>query len=321
MKGNLMSNTLTLTEKTTAKVFWARLSVICNSVLIGMKLIVWMVSGSVAILSEAVHSGIDLLAALIAFLAIRTAAKPADECHPYGHGKYENISGLFEALLIIAAAIYIVYEAIPKLIVPGKISNLDLGIWVMLISGVVNYLIGKKIYKISTQTDSIALETDGAHHMVDVWTCLGVMAGLVAIRFTGLKILDPVISLGIALYIFIIGLQLCIKSVHDIVDRSLEQEDRDYIRNIINRYHGIIHGYHKLATRKSGSTKIIEFHLQFNSKSDLEFAHGIAKKIENEIKTHWMDSRILIHVEPCKEDCVICYPNDQASTQDDLQEK
>jgi cation diffusion facilitator family transporter len=306
MKVSLVSNSLSLQEKNITKVFWARLSIISNTTLIAMKLFIWAVSGSLAILSEAVHSGMDLLAAVIAFLAVKTAAKPADECHPFGHGKYENISGLFEALLIIAAAIYIIYEAIPKLVKPSEISRIDWGIWVMLASGVINFFVSRKLHSVAKQTDSIALETDGAHLSVDVWTCIGVMGGLIIIRITGLYVLDPLISLLIAVYILIVGIKLCTKSVHDVVDRSLTQEDRDYIIEIITRYVGMMHGYHKLATRKSGSTRIIEFHLQFNGKTEVDFAHGIAKKIEHEIKEHFTDSRVLIHVEPCKEDCVIC---------------
>jgi len=306
MKSNSVNNNLTLQEKNQSKVFWARLSVLSNTGLIALKLFVWVASGSLAILSEAVHSAIDLLAAVIALFAVRTSAKPADECHPYGHGKYENISGLFESLLIIAAAIYIVYEAIPKLFVPIEINRIDFGIWVMLASGVINFFVSRKLHKIAKQTDSIALETDGAHLSVDVWTCLGVMAGLVIIRITGWHWLDPIISVFIAVYILIIGIRLCLKSVNDIVDRSLDQQDTDLIIDAINRYKSHLQGYHKLATRKSGSTRIIEFHLQFDGTVNLTYAHSIAKKIENVIKGHFSDSRVIIHIEPCKSDCHVC---------------
>jgi cation diffusion facilitator family transporter len=306
MKGRLVNNSLTELDRNTKKVYWARLSIISNSTLILLKLIVWGMSGSLAIFSEAVHSTIDLLAALIAFFAIRTAAKPADNCHPYGHGKYENVSGLFESLLIIAAAIYIIYEAIPKLFVPTEIIRLDLGIGLMFMSGVINFFVSRQLFKIARQTDSIALETDGAHLSVDVLTCVGVMVGLAIIWITNLHIIDPLISILIALYIFIIGIKLSVKSVNDIVDRSLGQQDTDVIIEIINQYKASTHGFHKLATRKSGSTRIIEFHLQFDGNLSLDYAHGIAMKIEYAIKERFTDSRVIIHVEPCKADCDKC---------------
>ena len=305
-----MNNTLTEQARNTTKIYWARLSVFSNSTLIVLKLIVWSVSGSLAIFSEAVHSGIDLIAAVIAFYAVKTASKPADECHPYGHGKYENVSGLFESLLIIAAAIYIIYEAIPKLFHPTDIVKLNLGIWVMLASGLINFFVSRQLHKIAKQTDSIALETDGAHLSVDVWTCVGVMVGLVLIRILDWHILDPIISIVLALYIFYIGIRLSAKSVNDIVDRSLDQQDIDFIVAAITEHKAHIHGYHKLATRKSGSTNNIEFHLQFDGTVNLSYAHNVAKKIENSIKAKFLDSRVIIHVEPCKADCHACEVED-----------
>jgi cation diffusion facilitator family transporter len=139
---------------------------------------------------------------------------------------------------------------------------------------------------------------------------MGVMLGLVLIKILDWHILDPIISITLALYIFYIGIMLSAKSVNDIVDRSLDQEDIDFIVKTINKYKKHTHDYHKLATRKSGSTKIIEFHLQFDGTVNLSYAHSEAKKIEHEIKDHFVDSRVIIHVEPCKADCDKCTVDD-----------
>ena len=160
------------------KVRAARLSVLSNSLLIAIKVIVGILSGSVSILSEAIHSFMDLLAALISFFSVRISDTPADERHPYGHGKFENISGVIEAILIFIASGWIIFEAIRKMLHPHEIEKIGLGIVVMAISATVNFFVSRKLYKVAKSMDSIALEADALHLKVDVYTSLGVAAGL-----------------------------------------------------------------------------------------------------------------------------------------------
>ncbi|MHB1167656.1 MAG: cation diffusion facilitator family transporter, partial [Carboxydocellales bacterium] len=150
--------------------------------------------GSVSVLSEAVHSGIDLVAALIAYFSVQKASEPADEEHPYGHGKIENVSGTIEAVLIFGAAVYIINESIHKLQVGGEVEGLGLGSVIMGISAIVNWIISSRLYKVAKETDSVALEADALHLRTDVYTSLGVLIGLVAIKITGLNILDPLFA-------------------------------------------------------------------------------------------------------------------------------
>lgn len=183
------------------KVKTARLSIISNSLLIVMKVVAGLISGSVSILSEAIHSGMDLVAAIIAFFSVKFSDTPPDKEHPYGHGKFENVSGVVEALLIFVAAGWIIYEAIEKITHPSPVENIQIGSLVMGISAVVNFLVSRRLYKVARKTDSIALEADALHLKTDVLTSLGVAVGLTLIWFTHWTILDPAVAILVALMI------------------------------------------------------------------------------------------------------------------------
>ncbi|MCX7945139.1 MAG: cation diffusion facilitator family transporter [Deltaproteobacteria bacterium] len=291
------------------KVFWARLSVISNTILAVFKLIVFSYTGAVSILSEAIHSGIDLLAALIAYFSVKKSSEPPDREHPFGHGKFENLSGFVESLLIIAAAFYIFYEAIPRFYKEHRIDSIDIGIYVMALSALINFFVSRKLYKVARETDSIAIETDAAHLSVDVYTSLGVLIGLSLIYITGLQVIDPIISIIIAFYILYLGFVLTKKSTKDLLDTKLSDSDNQDIENIIAQHIGKIVSFHKLATRKSGSEKMIEVHLQFMPNISLKQAHEIAHHIKDDIRDKISSARVTIHIEPCEELCKECSSN------------
>lgn len=292
------------------KILWARLSVFSNLTLVVAKLIVFYFSGAISILSEAIHSAIDLLAALIAYISVKKSSEPPDKEHPFGHGKYENLSGFIESLLIIAAAIYIFYETIQRFYSNHKIESIGIGIYVMAFSAIINFFVSRKLYKVSKETDSIAIETDSAHLSVDVYTSLGVMAGLLVINFTGLYILDPIISILIAIYILYLGYTLTRRSASDLLDTRLSEVDNSKIENIIMEHTGKMVSFHKLATRKSGSDKMVEVHLQFTPEVSLKDAHNIAHHIEDDINQSISSARVTIHIEPCDESCSLCKSTD-----------
>ncbi|HEX2970098.1 MAG TPA: cation diffusion facilitator family transporter, partial [Bacteroidales bacterium] len=181
------------------KVKVARLSIVSNTFLIIIKIVVGLLSGSVSIISEAIHSSMDLVAALIAFFSVRVSDNPPDSRHPYGHGKVENVSGVIEALLIFIAAGWIIFEASKK-IFGGEIEleSIGLGSLVMLIAAVVNTLVSMRLYKVARETHSVALEADALHLKTDVYTSLGVAAGLGLIMLTGFRWLDPVVAIMVA---------------------------------------------------------------------------------------------------------------------------
>ena len=183
------------------KIRTASLSIISNTCLITMKLIVGIITGSVSILSEAIHSTMDLIAAIISFFSVKISAKPADAEHPYGHGKFENVSGVIESLLIFVASLWIIIEAVKKIISGEEVGSSALGFFVMFFSAGINFLVSKRLYRVAKKTDSIALEADALHLKTDVFTSLGVGAGLLLIWITKLHFLDPVIAILVALFI------------------------------------------------------------------------------------------------------------------------
>ena len=179
----------------------ALLSIVSNSFLIIMKLAVGIITGSVSIISEAIHSTMDLLAALIAYVSIKLSSRPADSIHNYGHEKLENISGVIESLLIFLASALIIREAVKKILSNEPVTSLGMGFIVMFISAGINYFVSRRLYKVAKEEESVALEADALHLKVDVYTSLGVGAGLLLIHITKKNYLDPVVAILIALFI------------------------------------------------------------------------------------------------------------------------
>ncbi len=287
----------------------ARLSVLSNTALVVMKLAVGLMIGSVSIMSEAIHSGVDLLAAVIATFSVKTSGLPADTRHPFGHGKVENISGTIEAALIFLAAIWIIYEATQKLLHPAPIEYVSWGVVVMFISAVVNIIVSKMLFKVAKETDSIALEADAWHLRTDVYTSLGVMVSL-ALIWIGHEItpnpnihwLDPVAAIGVALLILGTAYRLTVQSGRDLLDANLPAEE-EWIRNLIDSYRPTIRGYHYLRTRKAGHMRFIEFHVQVDSQMTVRISHSLAQQLSSKIKEHFPHSTVTIHIEPCTGEC------------------
>ncbi|HMK47232.1 MAG TPA: cation diffusion facilitator family transporter [Methanocella sp.] len=289
----------------------ARISVLSNLMLVILKLGVGTTIGSVSVISEAIHSGIDLIAAVIAYFSVRSSSKPPDQDHKFGHGKMENISGTIEAILIFIAAGMIILEAYDKF---GRISrgeviqDVSLGIVIMLISTAVNFFVSRKLMQAAKRTESIALEADALHLRTDVLTSFGIFAGLVAIKLTGFAILDPIFAILVALFILKAALDLTIKSARDLMDVHLPPEEERDIENIIKDHSQQFVGFHELRTRRSGSDRFIDLHLVVSRELSIEQAHNLADHIENDIKGRFPRCSVIIHVEPCDngDHCDIC---------------
>jgi len=279
------------------KVSVARLSILSNSGLIIMKIVVGLFSGSVSIISEAIHSFMDLLASLVAFFSVRISDTPADERHPYGHGKFENISGVIEALLIFVAAFWIIYEAVKKIIEPTKVEQIGFGVVVMLVSAVVNILVSRKLYRVAKETDSVALEADALHLKTDVYTSFGVAAGLLLMWFSGIHLFDPIIAIFVALLILKESFELFSKAYAPLLDLALPAHDVSHIAAIIQKHCTNDMSFHNLRTRKAGNYKYIDFHLNLDPNITVREAHKICDQIEDNIKTEFDHSEVTIHVE------------------------
>jgi cation diffusion facilitator family transporter len=301
----LSDNTLPVTEQKAAA---ARLSVSSNALLVVLKLAVGIAIGSVSVLSEAVHSGIDLLAALLALFAVKRSGKPPDEDHEYGHGKIENVSGVVEAVLIFLAAGWIVTEAAHRLVTGAAVQTPLWGLVVMGLSGLVNLFISSKLMKTARATDSIALEADAWHLKTDVFTSFGVAAGMLLIWITGRSIIDPVLAIGVALLIIKTSCDLMAKAFSPLLDARLPLDEEAVIRQIILDYGPQYIGFHELRTRKSGSERHIDLHLVAPRDQSIARSHELCDQIEQAVGNRYPGARILIHVEPCREgdDCSLC---------------
>ncbi len=291
---------------TVEKVKAARFSIISNSALVLVKLIIGILMGSVAVLSEAIHSGLDLLASVVAFYAVAKAGKPADEHHPYGHGKWENVSGVLEALLILAAALYIIYEAVARFTKGAPVEHLGLGTAVMTISAVINWFMSGYLFRIAKKTDSVALEADAWHLRADVYTSVGVIAGLGLIAVTNITWLDSVAAIAVALLIIKSSFELTRNAVGDIFDERLPSEDESRIKRIFSRHEEGCVRFHRLRSRKSGSMKFVDFHLVVPRKWTIEEAHNLGDSIETEILEILPQTQVIIHIDPCNKSIEPC---------------
>ena len=279
-----------------AKTSIARLSVFSNALLITMKLIVGILSGSVSIISEAIHSSMDLLAAIIAFFAVRVSDVPPDQGHPYGHGKVENISGVIEAILILVAALLIIVKAMKKFFgEPIELESIWLGAVVMFISAVINTIVSRKLYKVARETNSLALEADALHLKTDVFTSLGVAVGLGLIILTGVKWFDPVIAILVALFIIRESFVLLKKAFWPLIDSSW---GTDEIEDLEKKLNTMEVNYHDLRTRVAGNYRFIDIHVEIPENESVGSAHQYCDRIEDELRSTYDNLTVTIHVEP-----------------------
>ncbi len=274
----------------------ARLSVFSNTLLIAMKLIVGIISGSVSIISEAIHSSMDLVAAVIAFFAVKVSDNPPDSKHPYGHGKVENISGVVEGVLILAAAALIIVEAIKKLLGdPLELESIWIGSLVMFVSAAVNAYVSRRLYKVARETNSVALEADALHLKTDVYTSLGVGIGLGLIIVTGIKWFDPVIAILVALFIINESYNLISRAFSPLLDTAWGEFE---IEDLERRLNNLEVNYHDLRTRVAGNYRFIDIHVEIPESESVGNAHNYCDKIEEALKNAYSNLTVTIHVEP-----------------------
>lgn len=274
------------------------MSIYSNSFLVVIKLIAGIMMGSVSIISEAIHSLIDLLAAVIANYSVRESSKPPDNGHPYGHGKYENYAGVIEAILILIAAGLIVYESFKRLFDGKEVEMLTIGIFIMALSAVINYGVSRKLYNVGREEDSMALVADGLHLRTDVMTSVGVFIGLVLMQLTGWQILDPIVGLLVAVMIVKAAYDLTKEASQGLVDAQLPEQDLKVIEDILAKYNGRSLSYRSLRTRKAGPERFIDLTLELDGDLSLNHVHEVCDMLEIEIKNRLPACDITIHCEP-----------------------
>lgn len=274
----------------------ARLSIVSNTFLIILKVIVGLLSGSVSIISEAIHSSMDLIAALIAFFSVRISDNPPDSRHPYGHGKVENISGVIEAILIFVAAIWIIAEAFKKILGDkGSLEAIWLGSAVMVVSAVVNFIVSRRLYKVARETNSVALEADALHLMTDVYTSAGVAFGLGLILLTGIEWLDPLVAILVALFIIKESFSLLRRAFSPLLDTAWGQDEIEILERRLNEMEV---RYHDLKTRVAGNYRFIDIHVEIPENESVGQAHSYCDMIEDKLNAVYENLTVNIHIEP-----------------------
>ena len=284
---------------TSTKTGAAWLSVVSNCVLIVLKVVAGVLTGSIAILTEAVHSSIDLIASLIALVSVRKAEEPADEDHPYGHEKAENVAAGAEAMLILLGAVIIVIEAVRRLVNGSEIESVGVGIAIIAVSILANLVVSGYLFRRAKVLESPALEGDAAHLRADALTSIAVLVGLVLVQVTGEASFDSIAALLVAGAIVATGVRLLLRSGRVLMDEALPEREMDRIEDVIAASRPPeMAGYHKLRGRQAGSRRHIDLHVQFRSGTSLEEAHREAHQLRDAIEAEFSNADVLIHVEP-----------------------
>lgn len=285
-------------SEATPQVRAARVSVGASILILGLKTAGYLFTGSVALLSDAAESIVNVVAANVALYSLTVAAQPADSDHPYGHGKAEYMSSTFEASLIVVAAFVIVATAVSRLLNPTPLRNLDLGLLLGAVAGAGNLAVAQYLSRIARDRGSIALEADARHLMSDVLTTVGVLLGLGLARLSGWEPIDPILALAVAVSLGRQGGVLLWGSLGGLMDTRLPEAEVARITEILDAHRQEIIEYHALRTRRAGSRRFVDLHLVVRRTLTVGQAHDLSDDLEAHIGAALPDVDITIHVEP-----------------------
>jgi cation diffusion facilitator family transporter len=269
---------------------------------IALKTVAYLVTGSIGLLSDAAESVVNLVAAVVAMAALRWALKPADEEHAYGHQKAEYFSAGVEGTLVLVAAVSIGVTAFGRLVDPQPIESVGVGVAVSTGATLINLAVGVILLRAGREARSIVLEADGKHLITDVWTSLGVIAGVIAVAVTGWEILDPLIALAVAINIVVTGGVLVRRSVGGLMDRALDARDLVQIREVLARFReheGI--DFHALRTRQAGSRAFVSVHVLVPGAWTVQHGHDLVERVEDELRARLPHATVFTHLEPIED--------------------
>ncbi len=284
----------------------AKLAIVAVSFLIAMKVVASIVTGSIAIRADAIHSAIDLVGAIIGFIGIRIADRPPDRQHPFGHGKAENVAGVVIAALIFIAGGTIAYQAITRLISGATLELLTVGIYVTAAAIVINLAVSWYAMRVARRTDSVALEATARDLLADVLSSAAVLVGLVLVRITGVALLDSIVALLVAVLIFRTAFLAMKRAFGGLIDTRLPRPEERKIIACLREHRGQLVNFHKIRTRKAGSQRYIDFHLVVPKDVSVEKAHQLCDELEQEIEARLASTSVTIHIEPCDGQCERC---------------
>jgi cation diffusion facilitator family transporter len=280
---------------------FAWLSIMAALLTMGLKTLAWWLTGSIGLLSDAAESGVNLVAAIFSLCMLGFAAQPADEGHPFGHGKAEYFASGFEGVLILFAAGGIAWLAVDRWLHPVELHTLDLGLGLSVLASLVNLAVAQILLRAGKHHDSIALEADGHHLMTDVWTTVAILAGLCLYWFSGIAAVDPAIALLAALHISGSGISLIRRSISGLLDRTLPAHELARIEAIFEQYRSLGMDFHDLRTRQAGSHRLITVHLLVPGEYTVKQGHDVAERIESDIRALFRASTIITHLEPLED--------------------
>lgn len=289
----------------------AKLALGCVLGLVALKVVSTVMTGSISVLAQAADSFLDVLAVSLAFFAVIVSLKPADEEHPFGHGKAENVTAVVQSLLLFIAAALVLYSAVTRMTSGETVRRTEIGIGVMLVSIAVSFFLSRHLLRVSHVTDSVVLEAVARNISADVFSAAGVLAAMVVIRITGLHIIDPIVALLIAVLIARSGYKMMRKSFGVLVDVRLPREEEDIVTATLTEHAGAFAGFHGMRTRKAGSQRFIDLHLVMRRDISVEEAHRMCDHLEADLRDRLNDVSVTIHVEPCESsDCEKCRVTD-----------
>jgi len=268
---------------------------------IALKFAAWLFTGSVGLLSDAAESVINLVAAVVALIVILWATRPADEDHAYGHEKADHLSAGFEGGLIVLAAVSIAYAAIDRLIHPAELDVLGVGIAISAVATGLNLLTARLLILTGREESSTVLHADGRHLMADVWTSLGVIAGVALVWLTGWQTLDPLIALAVALNIVRTGAELVKESLSGLMDRALPEGDLAVVNRVLDSYASDSIGFHALRTRMAGRRAFISVHVLVPGQWSVQEGHDLAERIEQDLRSRFDQVTVFTHLEPVED--------------------
>ncbi|HOV36205.1 MAG: hypothetical protein PWR15_784 [Bacteroidota bacterium] len=278
------------------------LSIAAAVVTILLKFTAYKVTGSIGFFSDALESIVNLLAAVFGLIMLHVSEKPADEGHEFGHSKAEYFSSAIEGSLILLAAFSIIWSAVPRLIHPIALENINIGLLFSVGASLVNLAVGQMLIHNGKKSKSLLVEADGKHLMTDVWTSAGVIAGILLVKFTGILILDPIIAILVALNIVYTGYRLISRSTNGLMDASISETEIDQVKKYLDSLKEKDITYHSLMTRQAGQRKFISFHLLVPGAWTVQQGHENADIIEETIEDMFDEPvTVTSHIEPVED--------------------
>lgn len=283
-----------------------RLSLAAISGLIALKVVVAIITGSLSILAQAADSFLDLFGGLITLFAVSVSVRPADEEHPFGHGKVEDIGAIGQAILIVVAAGLIFYSAIQRIVVGAAVELTEAGMGVMAVSILVSVFLSRHLLKVARNVESSAMEAIACNISADVYSAAAVLVGLLIVHFTALNILDPILAMLVSLYILKVAYDVLTRAFTELVDVRLPEAEENLIKSIIKEHYSQLASFHDLRTRKSGRQRYIELHIVVPRGTHVEEAHDLTEHLTQDIQKKLKHASLTIHIDPCPTECEKC---------------